>query len=143
MYADIKAILEKLDVEEANTVRTHRHIPCAIGNVIISRIPENRYHGKYVEFVGADCMTTFIDYLEEVAHQVYSWDTGFETRVRAQRTKVEIRLFDMENQCYLCGFPFEGVDGNEKQKHFDHDHLTGHYRGAACAWCNRKMRLSR
>ena len=88
-------------------------------------------------------MISFIDYLEEVAHQVYSWDAGFEARVRAQRTKVEIRLFDMENQCYLCNFPFQGVDGTEKQKHFDHDHLTGHYRGAACAWCNRKMKLLR
>ena len=39
MYADIEAILEKLDVTPTNTQRTHRHIPCAVGNMIISRIP--------------------------------------------------------------------------------------------------------
>ena len=36
MYADIEAILEKMDpVDGSNTQRTNRHIPCAIGNMII------------------------------------------------------------------------------------------------------------
>ena len=56
MYADIEAILEHLPPTQTNTQHTHKHTPCAIGNMIISRIPGNIYHGKYVEHVGPDCM---------------------------------------------------------------------------------------
>ena len=93
MYADIEAILEKLDVIPANTERTHHHIPCAVGSMIISRIPDNWYHEKYVEHVGPTCMEQFIDYLEEVAMQVWTWCEGFETRNRDNRTPDEWNIF--------------------------------------------------
>jgi hypothetical protein len=145
MYADIEAILEHLPAKDgANTQHTHKHTPCAIGNMIISRIPNNRFHGKYVEFVGPNCMPQFIDFLEELAFQVDSWATNFETRCKAERTKVEQHLFDLSHYCYLCNAPFEKKhDGSPADKHFDHNHLTGLFRGAACGRCNMKMRLSR
>src|SRR3977135_3873431 len=144
MYADIEAILEKMDpIESKNTQRINRHIPCAIGNMIVSRIPGNQFHGKYVEYSGKECMSEFINYLEHVARQVHCWSRGFETRVRAQRTAQEKRKYNSENQCYLCTKSFDTPGDKGSQKHFDHDHLTGLYRGAACADCNRKMRLDR
>ena len=144
MYADIEAILEKLDVLPTNTQRTHRHIPCAIGSMIISRIPDNWFHEKYVEHVGPTCMEQFIDYLEEVAMQVWSWCEGFETRIRDKRSPDELKRFKNASYCYLCNCAFkQESNGKNPDKHFDHDHLTGKYRGAACAHCNRKMRLSR
>src|SRR5438477_2271926 len=89
-YADIEAILEHLPTKVGvNTQHTHKHTPCAVGCMIISRIPNNRYHGKYVEFVGPTCMTQFLDYCEEVLMQVFSWATNFETRCVAQRTPLE------------------------------------------------------
>ena len=48
MYADIEAILKKQDVTETNTKKTHRHMPAAIGNIVMSRMPDNELHGKYV-----------------------------------------------------------------------------------------------
>src|SRR5437773_608777 len=144
MYADIEAILEHLPAKDGvNTQHTHKHTPCALGCMIMSRIPNNRYHGKYVEFVGPDCMTQFIDYAEEVLFQVYSWAENFETRCIAQRTPLEQRSFDLEHRCYQCKMPFTRKDGKSRDKHFDHDHITGLYRGAACARCNLKIRLSR
>jgi hypothetical protein len=35
-------------------------------------------------------------------------------------------------ECALCGFVFQ----EEKQKHFDHDHNTGRFRGIICFVCN-------
>ena len=144
MYADIEAILEHLQPQEgSNTQRTQKHKPCAIGNMIISRIPNNRYHGKYVEHVGENCMSEFITYLEELAFQVWSWAENFETRIKAERTKEDEFQFNLQHRCYLCNRPFESKDGKVFEKHFDHDHLTGLFRGAACSRCNMNMRLTR
>jgi len=41
----------------------------------------------------------------------------------------------MSYKCYMCGCGFNDKTG----KNFDHCHLTGKYRGAACNSCNRKM----
>src|SRR3977135_4329033 len=41
----------------------------------------------------------------------------------------------------MCNKRFD--NSNKIEKNYDHDHITGVYRGAACGWCNRKMYLSR
>src|SRR6266853_3774324 len=66
MYADIESIIVKLNCDKIeNTQKTHQHKPIAIGNMIISPLPIEQ-HEKYVEFAGVDCMSKFINYVEEL-----------------------------------------------------------------------------
>ena len=43
----------------------------------------------------------------------------------------DINDFISKNNCEICG-----CELNKKNKHFDHNHLTGTYRGALCMKCN-------
>ena len=90
-------------------------------------------------------MEQFVDYLEQLAMQVWSWCSNFETRIKADKTPLEWQKFNKSFRCYMCNVSFEEPDkkGNKIKKHFDHDHLTGEFRGAACHYCNFKMRLNR
>src|SRR3981189_1189276 len=131
MYADIEAILKEQDVAETNTKKTHKHMPAAIGNIVISRMPGNELHEKYVEHVGAHCIVQFIEYLEEICRKVHEWEESFFTRTKAQRNFAEKAAFDAATECYLCKRIFAEARGAGEEKNFDHDHLTGFYRGGA------------
>ena len=49
---------------------------------------------------------------------------------------------ELATTCIWCKEPF--VPGDKlRQKVFDHDHLTGKYRGPACQGCNNKLRQNR
>src|SRR5277367_913511 len=134
MYADIEAYLSPVEGNDAQkTVKTQRHYPIAIGNMVISKMPNNELHEQYVEFKGEDCMSEYIDYLEYICQRIYDWDPT--TRIKAKREPQDWRDFNSAIRCYMCGMVFKYEKGG---KNFDHDHLTGKYRGAACNSCNRK-----
>ena len=120
-------------------------MPAAIGNIVMSRIPGNELHGKYVEHVGENCIKQFITYLEEIYCKIHEWEHAFFTRIKAQRNAAEIAAFENATECYLCRQVFMIAEYGDKNcdKNFDHDHLTGLYRGAACDSCNWKMVQSR
>ena len=42
---------------------------------------------------------------------------------------------DTQTKCYLCGVEFT----SKNRKNADHCHITGEYRGAACAYCNQNI----
>src|SRR3977135_3050061 len=100
MYADIEAILKPQNPGELNTKKTHRHYPAAIGNMIISRSPNNELHEKYVEHVGPNCINEFLDYLEQICLKIHAWDDLF--RVKATRNFAEKWAFENATECYLC-----------------------------------------
>ena len=51
---------------------------------------------------------------------------------------VDEEKFKAELICHICKIPFDDVDMNWEidTRHFDHDHFTGQYRGAAHPECN-------
>ena len=67
----------------------------------------------------------------------------FLTRIKAQRNFSDKAAFYEATECYLCKSVFAEARGAGEEKNFDHDHLTGLYRRAACGFCNRKMVQSR
>src|SRR5437773_12132879 len=81
--------------------------------------------------------------MQDVCFQTWSWAENFETRCMASRTKYDINRFNLAVRCYMCNTQFEFENGKPVGKHFDHDHLTGMFRGAACATFNMNMRLNR
>ena len=100
MYADIETFLTPLEVYvNEKTQRTHKHIPIAIGCMVISRIPGNELHEKYVVFNGLECMNKFIDYLEEVCIKIHEWNPS--SRVPADRTDAEKWLFHISTNCHM------------------------------------------
>lgn len=50
--------------------------------------------------------------------------------------KVEQKIFDQTNECYLCGIPFT----SDVVKCRDHSHTTGDFIAAACQKCNLRRR---
>ena len=85
-------------------------------------------------------MEQFIDYLEMMAKEIWVWSEEA-TRVKAIKTKADLEAHRLAVACYMCNKRFD--NSNKIEKNYDHDHITGVYRGAACDWCNRKMYLSR
>ncbi|PAA74963.1 hypothetical protein BOX15_Mlig020163g11 [Macrostomum lignano] len=96
---------------------------------------------KVSTFVSDDpnkCISDFLQSLEKLAREVYGWNTEF-SRQAAIRTEMAGRQFREATACCYCRSEF--TEGSNK--HWDHDHLSGEFRGAACADCNMKARLKR
>ena len=56
-----------------------------------------------------------------------------QTSLELQITPQEEESFQLAEECWLCEEPFDSPTQNAKVR--DHDHLTGHYRGAAHSEC--------
>ena len=63
-----------------------------------------------------------------------------DTRVPADDDRLRNGEFIAKTQCDWCKHPFD--DGKFK-KCYDHDHITGNYRSAACNQCNLRLRQKR
>src|SRR5271156_6760732 len=103
MYADIGAILQHEPVVEANTLKTRKHVPAAIGNIVMSRIPNHPLHGKYVQHYGENCINQFINYLEKICKEIFEIESANYTRIKAQRNFAEIELFKMQRIVIFAG----------------------------------------
>jgi len=55
------------------------------------------------------------------------------TNERARRHKVDDEL---PKACAICGVVF---DANRHKRHWDHDHVTGKFRGWLCRMCNHGL----
>ena len=132
VYADIEAILERSD----EPGRLQKHILCCAGAYWVSRVDGSEYR----QFKGANCMESLVAHLDELSRYIYQRNKTA-TRVPAQRTPEEMAEHEAAVACMWCKRPFD--DTKSLQKVFDHDHLTGRYRGPACQQCNFKLKQDR
>src|SRR5438552_716167 len=133
VYADIEALLEKC----TTSGKLQKHVPCCVGAYWVSKVSG----AKYSEFKGQDCILNFVNYIEELATHIYERNKT-ETRVPALKKSDDLATHDAATACIWCKRYF--VDNDSlRRKVFDHDHLTGKYRGAACQGCNNKLRQDR
>ena len=93
----------------------------------------------YSEFSGANCMEQLCDSIDVLAHAIHERNETA-MRVPAYRTVLEEQRYDSATKCEWCEHTF---DSEKFKKCFDHDHLTGHYRSAACNQCNLRLRQKR
>ena len=140
IYADMEAILERCvkndDDDDGDKGLLQKHIPCCVGAYWVSKV-EPFKGGQYDEFKGPKCIAEFVDYLEEKAKYLHERNKT-QTRVPAEKTAEEMRRHGEATVCIWCRRDF--IDGDSKRKKvFDHDHLTGMYRGACCQDCNVKL----
>ena len=85
-------------------------------------------------------MEQFIEYLEDTVASLYERNKS-QTREKAVVTEKDQEAHDKAKSCVWCKSVFDSTELGKKV--FDHDHLTGEYRGAACQRCNNKLRQDR
>src|SRR5277367_1178488 len=77
MYIDIEAILEKQATTKSNTTKLEKHIPAAIGALLIpssdlKSTPIDEAY-QYKSFVGPDSIRDFRKYVLDVSDKIYKW----------------------------------------------------------------------
>uniref|UniRef100_A0A1I8GQP5 WW domain-containing protein n=1 Tax=Macrostomum lignano TaxID=282301 RepID=A0A1I8GQP5_9PLAT len=149
VYADFEALNAPCQEDSIAGIATKKlteHIAVAAGYIVLHRegmtgLAPRGADDKVSTFVSDDpnkCISDFLQSLEKLAREVYGWNTEF-SRQAAIRTEMAGRQFREATACCYCRSEF--TEGSNK--HWDHDHLSGEFRGAACADCNMKARLKR
>src|SRR6266853_869384 len=139
IYADIEAILERC--ENTASGKLQKHIPCCIGAYWVSKAETLANGGQYSEFKGKDSIFSFVNYIEELVKYMYERNKT-QTRIPALKKYNDLVAHEAATACCWCKKLFVS-DDSLRRKVFDHDHLTGRYRGAACQGCNNKLRQDR
>jgi len=145
VYADMESILAKFDDDDddANSNLLQKHIPCCVASYWVSKVESHFGGGKYKEFKGEDCIKDFVDKIELLAKYIFERNkTQTATRTPAVKTSEELKRHEEATNCIWCNCEFD-PESKLQQKVFDHDHLTGKYRGPACQGCNNKLRQDR
>jgi hypothetical protein len=124
VYADFEASLVKTQRTDG---KTHRHKPNSVGIHLVCTFDETR--NEYHQFNGADCVVEMIKKLRELSERCIEELRENQEMVLTREDKINFK--DAET-CYLC----EGEFTEKNWKVRDHDHRTGHYRGACHNRCN-------
>uniref|UniRef100_A0A1I8J8Q7 OTU domain-containing protein n=1 Tax=Macrostomum lignano TaxID=282301 RepID=A0A1I8J8Q7_9PLAT len=150
VYADFEALntpREPVKPEREVTVtKLTEHVPVAAGYIVIPREGMSSKILRPSEDVFLcsgpnpnSVVKQFLASLERLAREVYGWNTEFSHQIADRNSDDNRRSFQDATQCYLCNAVFI----SSSDKHWDHDHLSGEYKGAACASCNKLARLKR
>ena len=100
----------------------------------------NLYGCTYKEFEGPSCVPEFLAWLikrESYALEVLKRNVPFNGT--GKLTDAEETSFQAARQCYICEEQLQPPPN----RHRDHDHLNGNYRGAACPGCNVNLHHKR
>ncbi|PAA91039.1 hypothetical protein BOX15_Mlig004794g8 [Macrostomum lignano] len=127
------------------TVFISEHLPAAGGFLLVAREGmkgpplKDQGHVKLDSSSNPlECMETFLHELERVAREVYDWNRRHSYQT-AEADTTASQIFSESSNCHYCDRQF--TDTNDK--HYDHDHLTGKFKGAACSRCNKLAQLRR
>jgi hypothetical protein len=131
VYYDFESILKKVETNDKEAIEKKRyqhHQPYNVGFKLVSQYPD-LIKSEYKSFHGHDCAEKFLEALFELQDKIINI---ISKEIPANRTKEDEALFESASECYLCLKPFSKYD----PKVFDHNHLTGKYRGALHSRCN-------
>ena len=127
MYADIECKLEEAD--EENVISKHTPISIAYSLAAI----DPKWQRESWVYPGDDCVQQFLLSLDELTVELSDV-------LNLQLPMKPLSLVQQEEhftatKCYLFQ---KTLNENEEtaQKHADHCHITGEYRGPACQYCN-------
>jgi hypothetical protein len=129
IYADFESILKPIDRQRKATHFLQQHEVCSAAAILVSTVPE--MNNLRVIFTGPNALSHFLE-------KLIQWES---TCIEYLRKNIPMKELTREqwsqhinaNQCYICHHPFENPN-NPKVR--DHDHITGHYLGAAHNVCN-------
>ncbi len=136
VYADFETILETIpqpstsSTSTTQNIKIHKpfsfayYIKCSFDNSI----------SKFVSYRGENCSLEFVKRLRNDLIQIYDEHLS-KTVPMKELSPLEEQMFLNTNRCHLCK-KFLGAD-----RHKDHDHLTGLFRGAAHYDCNVNARV--
>jgi hypothetical protein len=133
IYADFECYLEKIDDNQASATRKYtKHIPSGFAYKVFSLV--DKYTKPTVVYRGENVVEEFLtqilnekDKIIDILNHVKPMTISSE----------EEENFSLAEHCHICHEPL-GLD-----KVRDHNHLTGHFRGAAHKSCNLKFRFRR
>ncbi|XP_011700257.1 PREDICTED: uncharacterized protein LOC105457338 [Wasmannia auropunctata] len=133
VYADLECTLKKMEKEEEEDLKKlsfqHHHKVFSIGYYVHCAYNES-LSISYQFRRGENCVTWFVEQLENLAHKVKS---ALSANVpMANLTRDDWVKFNSATDCHVCEKPFAPDDSRVR----DHCHLTGRFRGPAHSNCN-------
>jgi len=140
--ADFETVLIDMNKKVSETsqeIKKKQHIIssaayCSVGAV-----------NKFKQFRGEQCLDDFIKSIEEVINE---YNKVIQQHPNVELTTEEAYRHHQRSKCWICGGEFsdeivkskKGNDWKPYGKVIDHDHISGHYLGAAHNECNLRRR---
>lgn len=133
IYADFESLLVKENqIINRKTKQIHKHIASGFSIVAIKNDSEIYY--KYV-YSGKYCLNKFLEILATLSYLIYGEISNPKCMVITDNQRLE---HDKAEICYLC---LQKFDDLSNEKVYDHDHMTGKYRGPAHKLCNLQYQI--
>lgn len=146
-YADIEAFNSPCEQTAGdNRVLLTEHQPAAAGYAIVQRTgtagPQlfTADNGLKIFQNGESesCIEKFLKSLEQTAKCVYQWNKIYSYQPKLKDSESN-KAFNESSACHYCKVGFS----DQNSKNWDHDHLTGEFKGASCSDCNLRAQLRR
>ena len=88
---------------------------------------------KIMYFEGEKCVEDMLDFLDNLPSKYFTNES-----LPPYKNAEEMEAFHKAKKCYVCNTKFS----HSVKKIFDHSHICGNFRGAACQNCNLQMKES-
>lgn len=147
IYADFEAMMHGKDVQEHEVSSFSYHIKCQYEDHAKILGAGDKPLGEIRNFCGRDAIDRFWEsLLEDEATIMALAQTNLEyDGINKEADRDDFLTADV---CHICRKKFLRDSNGDymvavQQRHFDHDHYTGKYRGAAHASCNMQLSSSK